>query len=148
MIDTFLAALLLAAAQLSGLPIPDKVDLTVQQATPCQIQKTMAPKEPCKTSGLRIVALYQPTTNTVVVEHGLDLTTFKGQSTIIHEFVHYLQDVNDIRHPCQGLYERQAYDVELAFARLNGFADPHAAIGLHKLNYLALTKCRSSFPPG
>lgn len=136
-----LVALLLQASLITGLPVHVPIDVAVVRSSPCEIQAAMVPDEPCKTDGLRVVALYDPIANTVHLSDDWTGTDLREQSTLLHELVHYLQDVNGEAAACVQEFEKQAYDAELEFMRLNGMADPLRALGIHPVTYTLLTTC-------
>lgn len=54
-------------------------------------------------------AIYDDETDTIFLPHETDLEDFANHYIIVHELVHYLQDINGITDECLGRLEIPAY---------------------------------------
>lgn len=66
-----------------------------------------------------ILALYLYEKDTIFVSSDIDLTDFRNHHIIIHELVHYLQDINGYYETvnCQKLLEKDAYHIQEKWMR-------------------------------
>lgn len=100
------------ASNASGLDWPGAPTPYVKQAD----------KGECRLTYDDSVADYSPRTNTICLGKGLDPRSPRGKSTLIHEAVHFLQDLHKVPHircvdPRSGRYigstwEKEAYRVQ------------------------------------
>lgn len=56
-----------------------------------------------------VEAIYDDETNTIFLPHETELEDFANHHIIVHELVHYLQDINGITDECVGRLEAPAY---------------------------------------
>lgn len=59
-----------------------------------------------------IVALYDDTTDTIIVNEDFDIMNFEYHHILVHELVHYLQDINGITDDCIQNLESIAYELQ------------------------------------
>ena len=72
------------------------------------------------------LGLYWKTTDTVILNEIVDLSTIEGQGILTHELTHYLQDINGFYdkltgEECGRPDEVEAYDVEARFLMASEF---------------------------
>lgn len=58
-----------------------------------------------------VLGLYDPETRRIIVPERFDPWSFDYAPTLLHELVHYLQDVNGTLAECAGMSEREAYEL-------------------------------------
>lgn len=58
-----------------------------------------------------VLAIYDDEDKTIIIPHETDLDDFANHHIIVHELVHYLQDINGITDECIGRLEGPAYDL-------------------------------------
>jgi hypothetical protein len=70
--------------------------------------------------------LYNDNTRRIWLRTGLDVKTKRGEAVLVHELVHYLQDVNGTMAmaKCMAANERQAYSLEGIYRRSHGVRVP------------------------
>ncbi len=141
------------ASATTGLPVTNDLPTIVWQDR-CTLQRTFEPGILCVHKGARVVAMYRPGTGTIgMSEDDLDIKTLKGKAALLHEIVHYLQDVAiqnqnaamidkvNSSDCIEEAYEAAAYNAEIAYIRQNG-QDPWRVMDLSYPFYYFLTTCR------
>ena len=58
-----------------------------------------------------VIALYDSSTDQITLSTGTDIHAFENQYILVHELIHYMQDINGITDPCPGMLEREAYEL-------------------------------------
>jgi hypothetical protein len=58
---------------------------------------------------------YRPGEDTVYLRDDFDLQNPYHRSVLVHELVHYVQDIRNIRYDCQAMYEEEAYRLQAAW---------------------------------
>ena len=58
-----------------------------------------------------VMGLYDPRTRRIIVPARFDPWSFDYAPTMVHELVHYLQDINGTLAECAGMSEREAYEL-------------------------------------
>ena len=58
-----------------------------------------------------VIALYDSSVDQIILSTGTDINAFENQFMLVHELVHYMQDINGIADPCPGMLEREAYEL-------------------------------------
>lgn len=87
-------------------------------------------------------AVYNWNTNTVTLGSHVDLSTLNGQAVLLHELVHHLQDVNDVKAACPAALERQAYAAMFLWLhKEKDIADPLDYLGINVQQLRAVTYC-------
>ena len=59
----------------------------------------------------QIMGVYDPDTRQIIVPERFDPWSFDYAPTMVHELVHYLQDINGTLAECAGMSEREAYEL-------------------------------------
>jgi hypothetical protein len=106
------------------------------EATMPNHQKTHATEKFFSVQGF-----YLRATATVYLPETWQLTALRDQSTLLHELVHHAQRLNKVGAACPGQLERQAYDLQVAWLREQGVAQPFDLIGIDEFTMLMLTAC-------
>lgn len=105
-------ALVLYAAAMTGLSAPD-FPLDVQTKTPEEACLIVL-NRPCDPDfNERILGAYINGTGLLILNEEVNLDEPFGESILLHEIVHYLQDTAEVgRYTCHGDKEREAYWVQ------------------------------------
>lgn len=85
-------------------------------------------------------AVYDHKTNKIWLRVGLDTTKERTRAVLVHELVHYLQDVNGTleKRPCMAANELLAYDLDGEYRRSHGVRIPW-----NEITVLARSQCGS-----
>lgn len=87
-----------------------------------------------------IAALYDRGTDTIYLREGWTGNTPAELSILVHEMVHYVQDVAGIKYPCLSASEELAYVAQDRWLGLFG-ADLAAEFGIDRLTLFVSTRC-------
>ena len=63
---------------------------------------------------------YRPAMDTVYLREDFDLQNPYHRSVLVHELVHYIQDIRNIHYDCQAMYEEEAYRLQAQWNEENG----------------------------
>ena len=63
---------------------------------------------------------YRPADDTVYLREDFDLQNPYHRSVLVHELVHYVQDVRNIHYECEAMYEEEAYRLQALWHEENG----------------------------
>lgn len=91
-------------------------------------------------------AIYLPEKKTIYVSDQVDLSQPENAPTLIHEMVHYLQDITGYTQSLQGhlsCTESEAYDVQMLWQKFNGVRVEEIP-RIYSQGLLAATQCRGS----
>jgi len=82
--------------------------------------------------------VYDHIENTIWLRVGVEVETNRGKAVLVHELVHYLQNVNGAlaKAPCIAANERLAYDLDGAYRRSHGVPIPW-----NEITVLARSQC-------
>jgi hypothetical protein len=86
-------------------------------------------------------AYYIPATGTIYFPDTWWPRGSRNLSMLLHELVHHVQRFNGVRPSCPAELERQAYELQAAWLREQGIANPYEAIGTDEFTVLTLTAC-------
>jgi hypothetical protein len=92
-----------------------------------------------QTSG--VLAFYLRATATVYLPETWRRGALRHQSILLHELVHHGQRFNKVVTACPGALERQAYELQAAWLREQGIAEPYKLIGTDEFTVLVLSAC-------
>ena len=140
-----LYAVLLAASVHSGLDVPDRWQGSlpnVVQLDPMDIKKFYysgidLPEEHWG----NISAIYDPTFKAIFISDQFDPRDTMDISILVHEVVHWLQDIGGLEYDCLAQSEALAYDTQFAFLEATGDEDPKGTVGVNDLFLMFRTKC-------
>ena len=88
-----------------------------------------------------VQAFYLRDKATVYLPQTWRLSEIRDQGILLHELVHHVQRFNKVKPPCPAALERQAYDLQAAWLREQGVADPYEMIGTDEFTVAILTAC-------
>jgi hypothetical protein len=98
-------------------------------------------QKPATEKFFSVQGFYLRATATVYLPETWQLAALRDQSTLLHELVHHAQRLNKVGVACPGQLERQAYDLQVAWLREQGVAQPFDLIGIDEFTMLMLTAC-------
>jgi len=67
--------------------------------------------------------------------------TLLNKAMLVHELVHYLQEIIIVQAPCERAQEADAYHLELAWLREQGIDDPYAFLQTNELAIMLRSLC-------
>ncbi len=89
-----------------------------------------------------IIALYLKDINTIVLNENWDKDSAKDVSTLVHELVHFMSDVNGIPYSCRGESEGAAYDAQKLYLEEQG-KSLFTEFDINGLYLMIVTSCPS-----
>lgn len=92
-------------------------------------------------AGIRPAALYSKNEHMIYLATTWKKDDVLDQSILVHELVHHLQMENHIQLECWGLYEAQAYDLQIRWLRSQGAEDPYKLLGVTRVAIDSLAEC-------
>jgi hypothetical protein len=87
------------------------------------------------------LAFYVRATATVYLPETWRPSALRDQSKLLHELVHHVQRFNRVVPACPGALERQAYELQAAWLRERGVAEPYELMGTDQFTVLVLSAC-------
>jgi hypothetical protein len=91
-------------------------------------------------SDLNVEALHSNKDHIVYLLESWRPGNLRDRSILLHELVHHLQYLNNVKTVCHAEEERQAYDLQIKWLREHGVDDPLGLIGVNRL-FLYLLSC-------
>lgn len=93
--------------------------------------------------GVRATALYEKEANRIWLSDDVDLSTVEGKTTLVHELVHWLQDVDPQRfYECEKAKELPAYGLSHKYSRMQGIEPDYNALFIY-----TQSRCPPPFVP-
>lgn len=112
-------SLLVFAAQMGGYDIPDACP-RMERVSKDVLREYVCPKQACPVTGVYVYGEKR-----LLIENDLKLTSLYTRSVIVHELVHYIQDLNgeaeDKACKAHMLRERVAFYIQEKYLRTNYF---------------------------
>ncbi len=87
-------------------------------------------------------ALYSQRTRTVYLRREWDVTNLRDQSELVHELAHHFQNIHELKFGCAAEREKLAYDLQFAWLREQGVADPHELLEINQFFVVMISVCR------
>lgn len=87
-------------------------------------------------------AIYSQPTRTVYLRQEWDAANVRDRSELVHELVHHVQNVNNLKFRCPAEREKLAYDLQLAWLRDQGVRDPYELLEINHFFVVMLSVCR------
>lgn len=88
-----------------------------------------------------VQALYVRADATIYLRKNWRPVGLRNQSILLHELVHHVQNFNHMSQSCPGALEKRAYDLQAAWLREHGAADPYELMGPDQFTVAILTSC-------
>jgi hypothetical protein len=89
---------------------------------------------------LEVVALYHDAERTIYLPEGWTGATLEEQSVLVHEMVHHLQNLADLRFACPAEREQAAYAAQAAWLERAG-GSLQRSFGIDAMTLLLRTRC-------
>jgi len=86
-------------------------------------------------------AYYDPSRKTIYVSEAIDLETRQGRPTLIHEMVHFLQDITGYTASLDGhiaCTESIAYEVQMLYEAMHDYSEDKVALSYSLSNFAAM----------
>jgi hypothetical protein len=129
-----------------GLPKIDELP-RVANASPAQMNALRyrlpaagTSPEPSSASNTDIVAIYENATRTIYLPDNWTGSSIAEQSVLVHEMVHHLQNVGQIRYACPEERERPAYRAQEAWLA-RSHSSLEQAFGIDGFSLLVRVNC-------
>ena len=65
----------------------------------------------------------------------------RDRSYLLHELVHHLQALNNVKAPCLAAYELPTFELQLEWLRENGIQDPYKFLDIDEFTIILLSEC-------
>lgn len=102
------------------------------------MQQYTCPEGDC----IEVMAFYDRPSRTIVLRDTFDPTKEYDLSTLLHEFVHHLQEINGFQKSmCSGDREKQAYQTQRRFLELRGDKDTDKTLNVDAFTESLITSC-------
>jgi hypothetical protein len=97
-----------------------------------------------KYEGVTLHGFYDTKLNLIILPDTWDRTDSWNQSVLLHEMIHYLQDVNQIKYPCIEEMEKDTWPLQKQYLKEQHNFD----WDYDKLWHLLISSCPSAGPYG
>jgi hypothetical protein len=94
-----------------------------------------------KSTDYHVEALYSETDHTIYLPDSWRPDNLRDRSVLLHELVHHLQYLNNVRATCPTEYEFQSIELQVTWLREQGADDPLDLLGISPLFILMLRQC-------
>lgn len=91
--------------------------------------------------GIHIEAAYSDKRHMVYLSKRWNPDSYRDRAALLHELVHYLQALNKVKAACHAAYEKQAYELTIAWLRDKGVKDPYAFLGIDEQFIYLMSHC-------
>jgi hypothetical protein len=112
----------------------------VRFVTPTQLLKMY--DEAGSSKNIQIRALYSTTTHTVYLLENWKPNDLHDRSELLHELVHHLQAINNVKAECLAANEPQAFNLQFEWLREQGIQNPYKFLDTNELTILLISRCR------
>ncbi len=93
-------------------------------------------------SNLDIRALYSPKDHIIYLPENWKPSDLHDRSALLHELVHHLQALNNVKAKCLAACEPQAFHLQIEWLHEQGSQDPHKFIGVDEFTISVISQCR------
>ena len=90
---------------------------------------------------IQIGALYLAKSHIVYLPEKWNPNDLHDRSALLHELVHHLQALNNVKAKCLAAYDRQAFDLQFEWLREQGIQDPYKFIDIDEFTIRLLSQC-------
>lgn len=98
-------------------------------------------ENPGGADGIHIVAAYSDKRHIIYLSNQWDPGSLRDRAALLHELVHHLQDLNKVKVACPAQYEKQAYELTIAWLGDNGVKDPYEFLGIDERYIYLMSHC-------
>lgn len=92
-------------------------------------------------TSIRIAALYSRRDGVVYLPEDWNPDNLRDRSTLLHELVHHLQALNEVKENCLAAYEPQAHHLTIAWLQELGIEDPYAFLHINEFTIRMISQC-------
>jgi len=86
-------------------------------------------------------AIYKRKERTIYLRSDWTPDTLLNKAVLVHELVHYLQEMNNVAAPCERAHEAESYHLELAWLSEQGIDDPYSYLQTNELAIMLRSIC-------
>ncbi len=86
-------------------------------------------------------SLYAIKTHILYLPNTWNPGDLRDKGTLLHELAHHLQVLNRIQVVCVAEYDRQSYELQMAWLREHGVDDPYKFLKINPLTLFIMTQC-------
>jgi len=86
-------------------------------------------------------ALYSNKSHMIYLPEKWNSNDLHDRSALLHELVHHLQALNNVKATCLAAFEPQAFDLQFEWLREQGIQDPYNFLGINRLTILIISQC-------
>ena len=90
---------------------------------------------------LQIHALYSVETHKVYLLENWNPDDLHDRAALLHELLHYLQQLNNVKAACLAANELQAYHLQLEWIREQDIQDPYKFLDIEEFTIKLLSQC-------
>jgi hypothetical protein len=94
-----------------------------------------------KSNDLTIKALYAPKSHVVYLSEKWNPDDLRDRSYLLHELIHHLQALNNVKAPCLAANERPTFELQLEWLREQGIQDPYKFLDIDELTISLISVC-------
>ena len=131
-------ALMSFASVNTDLPVPEKPPI-VKQISSEQLWYLIYNKEYDPNGDHQVLGAYR--NGIIFLSHDFTPKSVKDTGDLLHELVHYMQDMSEEQYACNGNKEHEAHSVQFDYYRGAGVEDPMEYVGMNPLFYRLRTRC-------
>ena len=89
----------------------------------------------------RINGLYAPAGHIVYLSEKWNLNDLRDRSYLLHELIHHLQAINNVKTGCLAANERLAYELQLEWLCEQGIRDPYKFLDIDEFTITLISQC-------
>ena len=115
---------------------------SIRFVTPSQLLKIYHDGDEDVLSDFRLKALYSIGTHTVYLLENWNQNDLLDRSVLLHELVHHLQQLNNVKAACPAATEQQAYDLQIEWVRAHGIQDPYKFLDIDEFMITFMSLCQ------
>ena len=94
-----------------------------------------------KPNDLTINALYAPKSHIVYLSEKWNPDDLRDRSYLLHELIHHLQALNNVKALCLAAYERPTFELQLEWLREQGIQDPYKFLDIDEFTIMLISAC-------
>ena len=117
--------------------LPQIVFVTKKQLTEMLLERPNAPPE-----DVHCQALYSRNDEIIYLTKDWRCSDLRDRGNLLHELVHHLQKLNNVKARCIAEFERQAYDLQLEWLREHDVQDPYKFLDIDEFTVRMISQCR------
>lgn len=94
-----------------------------------------------KSNDPNINALYAPKSHIVYLSEKWNPNDLRDRSYLLHELIHHLQALNNVKAACLAANERPTYELQLEWLRGQGIQDPYKFLDIDEFTIVLISQC-------